>query len=277
MRAILVAPKFDDATSYSYEWSREVKQLLQERGYDVVDIGGKPLSRGEVEEALKKNPNALFIFYNHGNMDCLWASNEEKAVDLKNVELFSNREVFTMACLSASKLGVEAYRKNCKAYWGYRVVFAFTTDAIEEFNEFANCGIKFRLDGKEWSECLKLAKELAEQLAKKLTKEGKCFSAVFMKENAEGLVCYDAHPPEPRCPLRKLAVKLFGEKIGWRLSRRHAVSFFLFGFGLGIVIHDFFVECADPLRLPPHGFWYGVMFILVAFVMFILNANTFKE
>ena len=95
--AILVAPRFDDASSYSYDWSREVKKMLEEKGFQVIDIGGRPLSRAEVEKALTENPNTLFIFYNHGNEDCIWASQTEKAVDKDNVQLLASRECYTMA------------------------------------------------------------------------------------------------------------------------------------------------------------------------------------
>lgn len=243
-------------------------------GCKVFDISGGPVTRKEVEEALKPNPNALFIFYNHGSSDCLWGSVTEKLIDLQNVKLLSNREVYTVACLSAKKLGSKAYAEGCIAYWGYTAEFTFSTEAIKEFQQFANCGIKFKLERKSWSECLKLAKELAKQLASKLTREGKYFSAVLMEHDSEVLVCYNAHPPETKCPLRKLAIKLFGPRRGWKISVKNSLSFLLFGFGLGIAIHDFFIECPSPLRIPPHSFWYGITLILVAFIIANLNSHS---
>ncbi|MEM2294612.1 MAG: hypothetical protein QXX41_15205, partial [Nitrososphaerota archaeon] len=108
MNAILIAPVFDDVTAYSYDWSREVEKLLLENGYNVLSLSGKPLKRDEIEDALKSRPNAIVIFYNHGREDSLLASQTENAIDTKNVHLLRGRECFTVACLSAGKLGIEA-------------------------------------------------------------------------------------------------------------------------------------------------------------------------
>lgn len=239
--------------------------MLENKGFKVIDIGGKPLTRREVEEVLTQNPNTLFIFYNHGSANCLWASKTEKAVDVENVELLAEREVYTVACLSAQKLGVEAYKKDCKAYWGYTAEFAFTSEALDEFMQFANCGLKFRLEGKSWSECLKLAKEFAKVMVEKLTKEGKYISAVFLNSDAEALVCYNAEPPQPKCPLRRIAIRILGPKAGWEISRIDAVALFCFAFGLGIYIHDRLVE-ASKIGWRIHGIDVGVALLIVAFI-----------
>ncbi|MEM2281438.1 MAG: hypothetical protein QXZ68_05560 [Candidatus Bathyarchaeia archaeon] len=217
--AVLVAPSFDEASRYSYEWSREIVNHLQAKGFKVTDLSGRTVSRNEVEEALKQNPGAFLIFYNHGSEDCLWGSRTEKVVDLENVWMLSGREVYTCACLSAKKLGVKAYAEDCTAYWGYTDVFAFTTEALEEFKQFANIGIIIRIEGKSWLEAYEQAKALAEKLAEKLVSEGKYFSAVLIRRDAEILACYtEEHPPETKCLLRRIAVNLFGAKKGWKLG-----------------------------------------------------------
>ncbi|MEM2374412.1 MAG: hypothetical protein QXI11_08245, partial [Thermoproteota archaeon] len=127
MSAVLIAPVFDDVTAYSYDWSREVEKLLLENGYNVLSLSGRPLRRDEVEEALKSRPNAIIIFYDHGREDSLLASQTENAIDMKNAHLLRGRECYTLACSSASGLGVEAYRNGCLAYWGYTREFGFTT------------------------------------------------------------------------------------------------------------------------------------------------------
>jgi len=69
------------------------------------------------------------------------------------------------------------------------------------------------------------------------------------------------------CPLRKVALKLFGPKIGWKLNKAFPISAAIYFFGFGVAVHDFFVECANPLRYPPHGFWYGVSAMTIGFVL----------
>ncbi len=268
MIAILIAPVFDDVTQYTYEWSREVEDLLIQHGYRVVSLANRPLSRKEVEDTIKSHPNALILFYDHGTEKSLVASENENAIDTENVYLLANRECFTVACLSAKKLGVEAYKIGCLAYWGYTRVFVFTTDALEEFKQFANNGIKLRIkENLSWEKCLEETKKLAKQLVNKLISEGKIVAAVLMQQNAEALVCYTPNnPPESKCLFRKTAIKLLGAKAGWRVSRSDAISMLLFGFGCGVFIHD---RIAEWVRLGQrlHGLDIGFALIVVSWII----------
>jgi len=219
--AVLVAPLFDEATRYSYDWSREAKALLEEKGYKVIDIGGRRVSKAEVEEALKRNSNVLYIHMNHGSESAHWGSENEAVINLENVQLLSERETYCMNCLSAKKLGVEAWKEKAEAYWGYVEVFTFTTEALDEFREFANSGLKFRLEGKSWKESLQLAKDLAKALAQKLVEAGKYIASVILQGDADALRCYtEDMPPTSDCAFRRLAISIFGPKIGWKLPSR---------------------------------------------------------
>jgi hypothetical protein len=266
--AILIAPCFDEPTQYTFSWSREVVSLLQEKGYNVIDIGNREVSRAEVEEALKQNPNVLYIHYDHGTEDAHWGSRSEKVIDLDNVQLLSHREVYCLNCLSAKKLGVEAYKLGAIAYWGYVQTFIFTTDAIEEFKQFANSGIKFKLEGHSWEECLELAKNFAKQLSEKLIKEGKYIASITLEQDADALRCYtEKNPPkETECFLRKIALKLFGFKFGWLISRKHALSLILFGLGIGLFLHDRIIEWVI-LGRRIHGLDIGFILTCVAYVI----------
>jgi len=216
--AVLVAPKFDSATEYSYGWSREAKALLEEKSYEVIDIGGGPVSRAEVENALRQNPGVLYVHFDHGSDSAHWGSQTEAVVDLNNVKLLSGREVYCMNCLSAKKLGVEAYKNGALAYWGYVETFTFSTEAIEEFGEFAVSGLKFRLQGETWMQSLQHAKDLAKALGQKLVEAGKYIASVILQGDADALVCYTPdNPPESKCIFRKTAIRIFGPKTGWKL------------------------------------------------------------
>lgn len=262
MKAVVIGPVFDEVTKYSAEWCQEVAELYP----DKVFLTNKAITRAEVEEALKKYPDAIVIFYDHGSEDALWGSQNEAVIDLENVDLLSNREVYTMACSSAKILGKEAYNRNCLAYWGYYEPFSFTTDAIEDFKYSANKGIDLRVKGLSWKECLEAVREVIKKFVDKLIDEGKVMAAFCMKRNGDALRCYDGEKPKPLCAFRRLAIKLFG-RLGWKISRRMAISFLIFGFGLGLTIHDFFCECLTPLRFPFHGFWYGVLCVTAGFLL----------
>ena len=80
--------------------------------------------------------------------------------------MFSNHEVYCENCLSAKKVGVEAYKSGAIAYWCYIEDFVFTTEALYEFNMFANAGLKFWLEGNKWEKCQNLLRSLQTSYAK---------------------------------------------------------------------------------------------------------------
>ena len=190
-KALVVAPRFDDATGYSYEWSREIVDWLKTALYDVVDLGGRTVGRSEVEGELKKNFE-LYVHYNHGSEDCHWGSSVEKVVDLQNDSLLGGKEVYCMNCLSASKLGRDAVKnKGCVAYYGYTDVFAFSTDALDYFKTLANAGLKYRLCGYSWQQVVSMVKQLAETLVEELYNAGKFIAASAIQHDADVLVCWE--------------------------------------------------------------------------------------
>lgn len=217
--AILNAPKFDEPTEYSLDFSREVKEWLENKGYTVIDISGRETSRSEVDEALRNHPKALFIHYNHGSEDKLWGSKNEAVVDLENVDLLVGRPTYCMNCLSAQKLGVEVWKRGCIFYYGYIQVFGFSTEALQDFKAFANYGIFLYLEGESLSELASKARDKGRELSTKLADEGKYLASVLMSQDVDALRCWNGEVPGPevsKCFLRRLAVRIFGER-GWKL------------------------------------------------------------
>jgi len=261
MKAVIVAPEFDYVTKHSSAWCDKIAPLFEEKVY----LTDRPITRAEVEEALEQNPEAIFIFYNHGSEDALWGSRIESVVDLLNAGLLSGREVYTLACLSAKYLGREARRRKCRAYWGYEEEFTFTLDALDEFKASTNEGIKLRLKGLSWKECLKKTKQLMTTLANKLMAEGKLLASTCMEHNRDCLRCWNAETPPPICPLRALAVRLFGV-VGYRIPRKYGIALLLFGGGLVGFIHDRICEWAT-LGYQLHGMDAGVVAIVLAFII----------
>jgi hypothetical protein len=211
---IIVHPKFDDVTQYSDGWAQEIVDILKDKGLLVADLGGREVTRAEVEEALDEHPEAYVGFWNHGNEDCLWGSKAEKVFDLQNSDRLAGKEVFTMACLSAKELGKEVWSKG-GTYWGYTEAFSFTTDSLVEFQEAANCGFHYRfLEGDTHQNALKRAKDTFTELSYKLVDAGKTFAAIAMRNDRDALVYYNASKPGEEKPggcllaLLKLPLKL---------------------------------------------------------------------
>jgi hypothetical protein len=264
---IVVRPRFDTATEYSYEWCQQIIDHLKEKGLPYIELAERDAVRKKVEEALTQNPNAMLIHYDHGDQDRLIGNDGRPVVDLQNVSLLSSRQAYNMNCLSAKILGVEAHNKKCTAYWGYTQVFSFTTDALDTFKTFANCGFFLYMETRSWKEALSKAKELGKQLVNKLIQEGKIIASSCMSADVDALVCWNTETPTIPCRFRALAVKLFGA-LGWKLTRKHALSLLLFAVGFGISLHDFAHQVWElkgtPLSL--EGGYIGFILMLIGFL-----------
>jgi len=217
---LMIRPIFDDVTELTFDEAQDVLDYFKEKGVEYIDLGADEATREKVEDFLHSNPNIGVLHYDHGNESSWIGSNEQPVVDLENVHLLEKRECYANNCSSAKALGVEAWKIGA-VYWGYKDVFVFTTDALEEFKQFVNNGIKRRVDGFSWKECLEKTKEVATLLIDQLIKAGKGLAASCLRWDVDILVCYNAESPETDCPLRKLAIKIFGEEKGWHLFRSH--------------------------------------------------------
>jgi hypothetical protein len=151
-------------------------------------------------------------------------------------------------------------------------VFTFTTDALEEFKEFAVSGLRFRLQSKSWEECLQLSKELAKSLAQKLVEDGKYIASIILQGDSDALVCYTPNsPPESKCVFRKMAIRIFGHEVGWKIGRMFPVSvalFFLgFGIALGKLTHLLWEIGGLEEVFSPQGDYVGYALMLIGFLL----------
>jgi len=195
MKAVLVRPKFDEVTPYTFAFAAEILQWCQEAGIFVVDLVEGEAVKQRVEEELSKGFD-LFIHYDHGNETALIGQDEKAVIDLSNCHLLGSKETYTLACLSAKSLGVEVWRKGGK-YWGYTEVVSFTTDALPEFQEAFNCGFHYRfIESDSHQNALNRAKEVFTRLSLELVNAGNIFAALCMRQNRDSLVYYNAHTPE---------------------------------------------------------------------------------
>lgn len=197
MKAILVRPRFDEVTPYTFDFASQILQWCQQAGISVVELAEDNAVRARVEAELAQDID-LFIHYDHGNKDALIGQDEKAVLDLKNCALLADKETYTLACLSAKSLGVEVWRKGGK-YWGYKEVVSFTTDALSAFQEAFNCGFCYRfIEGDSHENALKRAKEVFTGLSFMLVDAGKTFAAICMRQNRDNLVYYNAHKPEEK-------------------------------------------------------------------------------
>lgn len=198
MKAILVRPRFDDATKHTYAFADEILAICRKAGIEVVELAEGEAVRKRVEQELAAGDVDLYIQYDHGNEDALIGQDEKACIDGRNCKLLANKDVYTLACLSAKSLGVDIWNQGGK-YWGYVEIVSFTTDALEEFQRAFNCGFEFRfIDKEDHSVALAQAKGEFDSLAVDLVGRGKTIAAVFMRINGENLVCYNGEKPEEK-------------------------------------------------------------------------------
>jgi len=195
LKVVLVRPRFDEVTPYTFDFAAEILQWCQETSIDTIELAEGEAIRARVEEELAKGVD-LFIHYDHGNEDALIGQDEKAVIDLNNCHLLASKETYTLACLSAKSLGVEVWRKGGK-YWGYTEVVSFTTDALAEFQQAFNCGFHYRfIEGDSHQNALKRAKEVFTDLSFMLVDDGKTLAALCMRQNRDSLVYYNGQKPE---------------------------------------------------------------------------------
>ena len=218
---LLVAPIFDEVTEICYEESRDALSYMKDKVEIAGDLSGRPIKTEEVESALKSDPEVNLAFWDHGSDDKLWGSEQEAVISLENVEILSEREVFTSACSFGKKGGVVAWEQKAKAVLASTDVVTFTTDSLPEFCEAFNFPIKRRVDGFSWKDCLEKTKQRMTELIDILVKAGKALAAACMRWDRDHLVCYNggSPPPEEPCRVSRLIARLFGYRTLTRLRR----------------------------------------------------------
>lgn len=130
-----------DSTKFSYEWADTIKQQLQQNGWQVIDLSGKNANKPQVAQALQDINHALVIFYGHGEETCMIAQNKESLIDLDNLHLLKNKQVYVMACLTAKELGKKATDNIAQCYLGYEQDVYINKRHPKPFGESVNKGL----------------------------------------------------------------------------------------------------------------------------------------
>lgn len=131
-------PNFDEITRYSSEWCKALLDFALRKGYNIIDLARESATKIELEKRIHNS--VCLIFYDHGDLDKLYAQNGSAAVDKNNLDLFKGRSIYTLACLSAKDLGPEAIRKGVLVYWGFNKTYGFFPHQEKIFKEQANIG-----------------------------------------------------------------------------------------------------------------------------------------
>jgi hypothetical protein len=228
MKVLGVAPCFDEASHYSFKWFERLRDAIKGK-VELQELLREMAVRSAFEanvEAFK--PDAI-VYYNHGGEDCLCAQDGTTCVlDSENVDKVAGKIIYTMACLSARKLGAQAYTRGC-VYVGYVEAFTFTTDNEQLFCQAANSGFIAYVEGEtDWA---KIKAVMVEAFNHAMEQTNDPWSRMWLQWDRDALRIYapGVDVPETKCIFRKAAIALLGPKIGWRLGRKYGLSILLLG------------------------------------------------
>jgi hypothetical protein len=188
-KCFVISPSYNPASEFSNMWIESLMLPLSDR-YHVVRMGGCPLHRKDIENVVVEQDPGMIIFYDHGRKNRLRCSETEDAFDMRNVDLLSEKTVYTCACLSASELGKEAFNRGCNMYWGNRLPIMFSTVSLWAFRKYANNGLVKHLLGYTWDEAFDDTQLLGENLIDFLLSKGKILESMCIMNNADGLAMY---------------------------------------------------------------------------------------
>ena len=121
-------------------------------------------------------------------------------------------------------------------------------------------------------DCLQMTKELATKLIDKLVQTGRALAAACLTNDRDILVCYtEDMPPTSDCTFRRFAIRIFGQKVGWKLTKAFPISVATFFVGLGILLHDY---CHALLQVggyqevfSPQGGYIGSIILVIGFIL----------
>jgi len=258
-----VAPCFDQASSYSFDAFMDVI------GYCDHTLLEDEAVREQVEYYIKVFQPKLFVFYDHGEKDRLIGNDKRPVIDLNNAHLLKNTDVYTLACLSAKKLGRVVWSYGRK-YWGYDKVVGFTVNSDWHlFKRCFNAGLHAIMEGKSWEEAYEIAYNEYSQAIMEAEDD---VSAMWLLHDRDCLRVYTPNnpPPEPKCPLRRFAIKLFG-KLGWRIRKTEFFGHLLTMAGAGMMAHDFIWKCQEVFKMDLANTWIFILGAIFNFLGFVLT------
>jgi len=214
VKVLAIAPVFDEVTEYSLRWYERLRDVIKGK-VELRELIGEKATRSNFLAELKAfNPN-IIVFYDHGHEDCLVAQEATHCIlDRWNVDKVAGKTIYTMACLSAKKLGIRAWLRGC-VYVGYDKPFAFTLYGEKLYSQAANSGLIAYLEGEtDWKKVKQIMLKTFQEMMETAIDP---WDKLLLFHDMLALRIYDAEPPEPVCPLRKIAISLLGSKLGWKI------------------------------------------------------------
>jgi hypothetical protein len=194
-----VAPKFDTPTEVSFEWNKDFVEKCSTHNppsviTSLLESKAEPIG---FKNQLKDH-NVLVVF-DHGTESAILGQNKSKLLTIKEAGLLKDKKVFAMACLTAKELGVEAYHRGCKEYWGAIEPLGFTLEDAHLFGEVFIEGATKRFC--QDIPINEVYMSMIEHFNTQIAKTSNPWSKIWLQKNAEiWVVWYDDNEPERLAP-----------------------------------------------------------------------------
>jgi len=272
VKVLAVVPRFDEVTQYTSIWYERLKRVIKDK-VELSELSEESATREAFEDVLEEVEPEAIVFEDHGSESCLYAQGGRDCVlDLKNVGKVAGKVIYTVACLSARRLGAKAYAYGC-VYVGYAEVFAFTVKDEQYFCEAANSGFIAYVEGeRDWR---KIKAIMIEAFDRAIAAVEDPWCRIWLRWDRDALRVYapGVDQPEARCLLRRIAVRLLGPRIGWRISRIHAFGWISFLVGYGVTLHavasELYCKGGYAEIFKPQGEWIGLSLVILGFILLV--------
>jgi hypothetical protein len=148
---LILATKYDRATSRTSEWAKELqgKLIPYVDTCFFVDVTGLCRAGGTLDEIA--NMATHVIFYGHGEPNwwtALPGNPDSQLVGTNSVQTLKSTEVYAVCCSSLVGLGKAHASLSSRSYVGYDQRFRFDLDNEDEFKRIVNeSAVNFVLTG----------------------------------------------------------------------------------------------------------------------------------
>ncbi len=126
---LITVPEHDEAMFYCAEWSNEIIDYAEERGFKVIRLSKEKVNRINFESYLKKQEPKFVMFNGHGGDDRIMGYDKEILLQKgENEEIMKNKLIYARSCSSLTELADACIDNGSNGFIGYSLPFTFISD-----------------------------------------------------------------------------------------------------------------------------------------------------
>jgi hypothetical protein len=132
---LITTPDYEDAIDCCSQWSKEIIDLAETKGFNVVNLKRDKANKSELESRILSSDPIFVMFNGHGSPTEIYGHDWAILLAINdNEKLMKERIVYARSCFSLSKLGVSCCKHGATAFIGYGIPFMFVSDPNRSAN-----------------------------------------------------------------------------------------------------------------------------------------------